>query len=66
MLGINALRPDDPMYTQPDATDTSETHGASARLDFAIACWPILDPLARYRMAKSKGIANLIAAHHAF
>ena len=66
LLGINALRPEDPMYTQPDAADTSETRGASARLDFAIVCWPILDPLARYRMAKSKGIANLIAAHHAF
>jgi acetyl esterase len=66
LLGINALRPEDPMYTQPDAPDAGETRGANARLDFAVVCWPILDPLARYRMAKTKGIANLIAAHHAF
>jgi acetyl esterase len=66
LLGLNALRPDDPLHTQPDAPDSDETRGANARLDFAIACWPILDPLARYRMAKAKGIANLITAHHAF
>ena len=35
-------------------------------LDFVVACWPILDPLARYRMAKSKGMKNLVDAHHAY
>ncbi len=66
LLGLNALRPEDPMYTQPDAPDAGETRAANARLDFAVVCWPILDPLARYRMAQAKGIANLLAAHHAF
>jgi acetyl esterase len=37
-----------------------------ARLDFVVACWPILDPLARYQMAKAKGLKNLVDAHHAF
>jgi acetyl esterase/lipase len=36
------------------------------RLDFLIGCWPILDPLARYRMARAKGLKNLVDAHHAF
>lgn len=35
-------------------------------LDFVVACWPILDPLARYRMAKAKGAKNLVDAHHAY
>ena len=35
-------------------------------LDFIIACWPILDPLARYRMAKAKNLKNLVDAHHAY
>jgi acetyl esterase/lipase len=33
---------------------------------FAIGCWPISDPLARYHMAKERGAANLIAAHEAY
>ncbi len=33
---------------------------------FAVGCWPISDPLARYHMAKERGAANLIAAHEAY
>ena len=40
--------------------------GEDAALDFVVACWPILDPLARYQMAKAKGLKNLVDAHHAF
>lgn len=43
-----------------------ERFGNDAGLDFVIACWPILDPLARYEMAKAKGMKNLVDAHHAF
>jgi acetyl esterase/lipase len=43
-----------------------EKFGEDARLDFVVACWPILDPLARYQMAKAKGLKNLVDAHHAF
>jgi pimeloyl-ACP methyl ester carboxylesterase len=39
---------------------------SSEPLDFIVACWPILDPLARYRMAKAKGMKNLVDAHHAY
>lgn len=31
-----------------------------------VACWPILDPLARYRMPEEEGIERLVEAHHAY
>lgn len=33
---------------------------------FVVACWPIANPLARYRMAKEKGNKKLVAAHDAY
>jgi acetyl esterase len=39
---------------------------AGEEVAYAIGCWPISDPLARYRMAGERGIANLIAAHEAY
>jgi len=61
-LVTNALRPDFTRYVTYEAA----LAGHSARLDFVVACWPILDPLARYRMARGKGLQNLVDAHHAF
>lgn len=58
---LAALRPDDPRYLAGDAAPASD-----ASVDFVIACWPILDPLARYRMAKAKGLKSLVDAHHGF
>lgn len=60
LLLTTLLRPDD--HAPADAALRSE----SGELAFAIACWPVADPLARYRMVKAKGISNLINAHHAF
>ena len=59
MLG--AMRPRDPRYAAIAGPD-----GIDATLDFVIACWPVLDPLARYRMAKAKGMDDHVAAHHAY
>lgn len=59
---LAALRPDDPRYFTRDAA--LGDHDAS--VDFVVACWPILDPLARYRMARAKGMQNLVDAHHGF
>jgi acetyl esterase/lipase len=58
MLG--AMRPRDPRYAVIAGPD-----GVDASLAFVIACWPVLDPLARYRMAKAKGMDDHVAAHHA-
>jgi acetyl esterase len=59
---LSALRPDDARYLSPDPALT----GHDASLDFVIACWPVLDPLARYRMAKARNLKNLVEAHDAF
>ena len=59
---LSALRPHDARFFTPDAA----LAGHDARVDFVVACWPVLDPLARYRMAKAKGLKNLVAAHHGF
>lgn len=57
---LTALRPDDPDFA---ATPLA---GADAKLRFAVACWPIADPLKRYRMAQQRGLARLVANHDAY
>ncbi len=47
-LGLVALTPADPLYAIPDEQLTN----VDANLDFFIACWPILDPMARYQIVK--------------
>ena len=59
MLG--AMRPRDPRYAALPGPE-----GIDAALAFVIACWPVLDPLARYKMAKAKGMDDHVAAHHAY
>jgi acetyl esterase len=61
-MGLVALCPENPLYCEPDPALSQ----VAARLDFFIACWPILDPLARYRMAQQQGKARLVAAHDAY
>jgi len=39
---------------------------ADAPLGYAALCWPISDPVARYRMAREKGNARLVASHDAY
>lgn len=62
MMGLIAFRPDDLLYCLPDST----LDGVDAGLDFFIACWPILDPLARYVMAQKTGKDRLVNAHNAY
>ncbi len=59
MLG--AMRPRDPRYAAIPGPE-----GIEASLAFVVACWPVLDPLARYNMAKAKGMDDHVAAHHAY
>jgi acetyl esterase/lipase len=58
---LSAMRPRDPRYAALAGPD-----GIDASLGFVIACWPVLDPLARYRMARAKGMDDHVAAHHAY
>jgi len=61
-MGLVALRPEDPLY----CTAAPSLDRVDASLDFLVACWPILDPLARYRMAQASGKDRLVAAHDAY
>lgn len=51
---------------QPLKFANSELPGRDAKLDFVVACWPILDPFARYQYAKGANLKNLVDAHDAF
>jgi len=59
-LLLSALRPDDPRYAE------LELAGEDARLPYLVLCWPISDPLARYRMVKEKGNTRLVESHDAY
>jgi acetyl esterase len=61
-MGLVAFRPNDELYATADAG----LEGSDASLAFFIACWPILDPLARYRMAQETGKDRLVNAHNAY
>jgi len=58
---LNALRPHDARYAV-----IASLEPVDAALAFAVACWPIADPLARYRMAQGRGIDRLIKSHDDF
>jgi acetyl esterase len=62
-LLLAALKPDDPRYA---ALPLAEAPGEDARLPYIVLCWPISDPLARYRMVKEKGNTRLVEAHDAY
>ncbi len=57
---LNLLEPDNPVYA------ATEIGNSDAKLGFAVACWPIADPVARYRMAQERKNDRLVAAHNAF
>jgi acetyl esterase/lipase len=62
-LLLSALRPSDPRYA---ALPLTEAPQEDARLPYIVLCWPIADPLARYRMVKEKGNTRLVEAHDAY
>ncbi len=61
-MGLIAFQPNHALYTTADAA----LDGVDASLAFFVACWPILDPLARYRMAQETGKDRLVNAHNAY
>lgn len=60
---LAALRPFDPRYT---ALPLPEAPGIDARLSCLVACWPVVDPLARYRMAQQTGRESMVKGHLAY
>jgi acetyl esterase/lipase len=61
-MGLIALQPDNPLYCVPDAALSD----VDASIAFFIACWPILDPLARYHMVQENGNEGLQEKHQAY
>jgi acetyl esterase/lipase len=62
-LMLSAMRPRDPRYA---GLPLPSGPAFDATLAFTITGWPVLDPLARYEMAKAKGMSEHIAAHDAY
>ncbi len=60
LLLLNALRPHDPRYA------SLPLPGTDAKLAFAVACWPVADPLARYHAVQQRGNTRLAEAHDQF
>jgi acetyl esterase len=63
-LLLNVLRPHDPRYTALKLSAAAADVDAS--LAYVVVCWPIADPVARYRMARETGNERLVKNHHAF
>jgi len=59
---LSALRPHDPRYAALPLPGATEDAGVA----FVALCWPINDPLARYRMVKANGNTRLAQAHEAY
>src|SRR3984957_15191395 len=62
MLLLSALRPNDPRYSKLPLPGSN----VDASLRFAIACWPVADPLKRYRVMQESGNDRIVGAHDKF
>jgi len=59
-MGLMAVKPNDPEYCLP----APELGDVDPSIEFFATCWPILDPLARYHMARDAGNERLVNNHH--
>jgi len=62
-LLLSVLTPEDPRYA---ALPLAEAPAEDSSLPYTVLCWPISDPLARYRMVRGKGNTRLVEAHDAY
>lgn len=60
-LLLSALKPSDERYAA-----LAGAPGIDASLPYLVLCWPISDPLARYRMVKEKGNTRIVESHDAY
>ena len=59
---LSAMRPRHAAYI----SGLSNADEPDASVAFVVACWPILDPLQRYAMAKANGRRRLVEGHDAY
>ena len=60
---LTALRPTDPALACLPLAGAAEV---TAELAYVVACWPVADPLARYRLAQERANEHLLKAHATF
>jgi acetyl esterase len=60
---LSALRPRDPRYA---ALPLPEAPELDASVAYVVACWPVLDPHARYLYAREAGRDDLVRASEAY
>ena len=60
LLVLNLLRPRDRRYAALPLA------GTDASLAYVVLCWPVADPLARYRAVRERGNTRLADAHDRF
>ena len=56
---LSAMRPNDPRYA---ALPLDEASDLDATLNYIVACWPVVDPYARYLYAQETNNDRLVAA----
>lgn len=61
-LLLSSMRPNDRRYI----ADGEDGRGIDVSLPFLVLFYPIVDPLARFAMARDKQMERLLAAHHAY
>ena len=62
-LMLSAMRPGDARYA---ALDLPEAAGHDATVAYAVCCWPVLDPYARYLYAQESNNERLAASSEAY
>jgi acetyl esterase/lipase len=60
---LGGIRPRDPRYAALPLDGHSEV---DASLAYVVACWPVSDPLYRYRVARQADNGELIRSHNAY
>jgi dipeptidyl aminopeptidase/acylaminoacyl peptidase len=55
-----------PRHADYSALPLPEAENEDASLQYAISCWPVIDPLARYERARDKGNQELVERHDRF
>ncbi len=60
---LGGLRPRHPAYS---TLQLPRDGGLDASLAYVVACWPVSDPLYRYRLARQAGNESLVKSHDAY
>lgn len=50
---VTAMRPRDPLFAAEPPEPSAPPANVDADVAFVVACWPVIDPLGRYRYAKA-------------